>query len=198
MNLWCLDDLCLLVCCFFVTVGTVLMASSMKSEGHPPCVTAWHEGRRHTESFDIGLATSSAAQLVVLAQAAIFEPRARDHVAVQALGLASRLLVLWPLGAGRAQKSHSFLDSCIIYVICILLGEFYKHFIYIIVYSSRASKFYIFGGYVGLKGVFFHPFDRLDMSRLQSRASSNGHPRLVPGFLQPGRRQPRIRHCAGL
>ena len=101
VNLWCLDDLCLLLCCFWITLGTVLMASSMKSSGHAPCVSAWPQGLEHTRRFDLGLATSSVGQLLVLLQAG-FEPKAREHVKLQALGVAFRLVLLRPLRSEQA------------------------------------------------------------------------------------------------
>eukprot|EP00913_Durusdinium_trenchii_P019163 g18009.t1 len=75
VNVWQVDDFVLLICCFLVTTGTMLMSSGMKTDAHPPCIASWHENEKYVNRFQNGMMLSAGAQLVVLAQASFFEPR---------------------------------------------------------------------------------------------------------------------------
>ncbi|CAK8985462.1 unnamed protein product [Durusdinium trenchii] len=94
VNVWQVDDFVLLICCFLVTTGTMLMSSGMKTDAHPPCIASWHENEKYVNRFQNGMMLSAGAQLVVLAQASFFEPRARSHAVVMACGNLLRLLIL--------------------------------------------------------------------------------------------------------
>ncbi|CAE7843400.1 unnamed protein product [Symbiodinium microadriaticum] len=82
VNLWNMDDLFTLFCCFGTTLGSVWMAAAVKSDVHPPCTAAWVDTPRYVQRFDRGALISQVSQFALYAQAAIFNPNARDHVAV--------------------------------------------------------------------------------------------------------------------
>eukprot|EP00439_Symbiodinium_sp_Y106_P040031 s1476_g4.t3 len=103
VNLWNMDDLFTLLCCFGTTLGSVWMAAAarpsvvemsvgvqasqkrelrltVKSDVHPPCTAAWVDTPRYVQRFDCGALISQASQIAISTQAAIFNENARDHV----------------------------------------------------------------------------------------------------------------------
>mmetsp|Transcript_8045 Transcript_8045/g.18796 ORF Transcript_8045/g.18796 Transcript_8045/m.18796 type:complete len:514 (-) Transcript_8045:56-1597(-) len=82
INLWSIDDLFQLVCCFCVTLGTVLMAASVKSGVHPPCTAQWYKSPTYVQRFDMGVLVSQISQIVFALQAALFDAPARNIVAI--------------------------------------------------------------------------------------------------------------------
>ena len=94
VNVWQVDDLFTLLCCFSNTMGTLLMSSSMKTDVHPPCTALWYDNEKFLERFELGFLMSCASQLVVLLQAAIFEPYSRDHAVLMGSAKVVSMLIL--------------------------------------------------------------------------------------------------------
>lgn len=94
VNLYQIDDLFLLLCCFCNTMGTLLMSASMKTDAHPPCTAIWYDNFKYVGRFEQGFVFSCASQLVILLQCALFARLSRNHVVVMAGGKVVSLLIL--------------------------------------------------------------------------------------------------------
>ncbi|CAJ1359953.1 unnamed protein product [Effrenium voratum] len=94
VNMWTMDDFVSLLACFCITLGSVLMASSVRSDVHPPCVALWYDDPHYVQRFNYGVLCSKTGQLAILLQAAFFEPRSRTHVAVLSSGSLCELILL--------------------------------------------------------------------------------------------------------